>query len=82
VNVRDLVAAIDWYERLLGVRAEGHWPPEDPTYAHFTLGAAQLALGQYEPAPATGARFNFEVDDVDAWWQRLSRDADVLGVWS
>ena len=78
VNVRDLAASIDWYERLLGVAAHGHWPPDAPTYVHFNLGAAQFALGQYEPAPATGARFNFEVEDVDAWWLRLSDESDVL----
>lgn len=78
VNVRDLVAAIDWYKWLLGVPAEGHWPPNAPTYAHFTLGPAQFALGRYEPAPAVGARFNFEVDDVDAWWARVGGDADVI----
>jgi predicted enzyme related to lactoylglutathione lyase len=78
VNVRDLVSAIAWYEALLGVAAEGHWPPDDPTYVHFTLGPAQFALGQYEPAPAVGARFNFEVNDVDEWWARLGSDADVL----
>jgi catechol 2,3-dioxygenase-like lactoylglutathione lyase family enzyme len=78
VNVRDLVAAIDWYERLLGVPAGGHWPPGAPTYAHFTLGSAQFALGQYEPAPAVGARFNFEIDDVDAWWEQVGPDADVI----
>jgi catechol 2,3-dioxygenase-like lactoylglutathione lyase family enzyme len=78
VNVSDLTRAISWYEALLGVRAEGHWPPEAPTYAHFTLGPAQFALGRYDPAPATGARFNLEVDDVDAWWARLGPDTDVL----
>lgn len=78
VNVRDLNRALDWYERLLGVAAEGHWPPDDPTYAHFNVGAAQFAVGQYEPTQATGARFNFEVDDVDAWWLRLSDESDVL----
>ena len=78
VNVQDLGQAIEWYERLLGVPAEGHWPPDEPTYVHFTLGPAQFALGQYTPAPATGARFNFEVGDVDAWWSRLRPDADVL----
>lgn len=77
VNVRDLAAAIDWYETLFGVAAEGHWPPGAPTYAHFTLGAAQFAVGRYDPVPATGARFNLEVDDVDAWWARL-KTADVL----
>jgi catechol 2,3-dioxygenase-like lactoylglutathione lyase family enzyme len=78
VNVRDLAKAAAWYERLLGVPAEGYWPPDNPTYVHFTLGPAQFALGQYEPAPATGARFNFEVADVDAWWARLGPDADVV----
>ena len=38
----------------------------------------QFALGEYEPAPATGARFDFEVTDVDAWWERLGSDSDVL----
>jgi predicted enzyme related to lactoylglutathione lyase len=70
VNVRDLTTSIEWYERLFGVEAEGHWPPESPTYAHFTLGPTQFALGRYDPAPATGARFNFEVNDVDQWWER------------
>jgi predicted enzyme related to lactoylglutathione lyase len=78
VNVRDLPAAIDWYETLLGVVAEGHWPPDAPTYVHFTLGPVQFALGRYDPAPAEGARFNFEVDDVDAWWSRLGARSDVV----
>ena len=78
VNVRDLEAAISWYEDLLGVPAEGRWPPDAPTYAHFTLGPAQFAIGQYTPAPAIGVRLNFEVDDVNGWWQRLHEVADVL----
>jgi catechol 2,3-dioxygenase-like lactoylglutathione lyase family enzyme len=78
VNVKDLDKAIAWYEDLLGVPAEGHWPPDAPAYAHFTLGPAQYALGAYQPVPAQGARFNFEVNDVDAWWQRLRADADVV----
>jgi catechol 2,3-dioxygenase-like lactoylglutathione lyase family enzyme len=78
VNVTDLGRSIAWYERLLGISAQGHWPPQDPTYAHFTLGPMQYALGQYEPAPARGARFNFEVADVDAWWKRFGTEADVL----
>jgi catechol 2,3-dioxygenase-like lactoylglutathione lyase family enzyme len=78
VNVRDLVRSIEWYENLFGVRAEGHWPPDTPTYAHFTLGPAQFAIGRYDPTPATGARFNFEVDNVDAWWFRLGPATTVL----
>ncbi|HEY2794365.1 MAG TPA: VOC family protein [Micromonosporaceae bacterium] len=78
VNVTDLTRSIAWYEDLLGVAAQGHWPPDAPTYAHFTLGPTQFALGRYDPAPAAGARFNFDVADVDAWWQRLGPDADVI----
>ena len=78
VNVKDLAAALNWYEQLFGVPATNHYPADAPTYAHFTLGPAQFALGQYEPAPATGARFNFEVTDVDSWWSRVRHDADVV----
>ncbi|GAB3596512.1 hypothetical protein GCM10027446_23410 [Angustibacter peucedani] len=78
LNVSDLTAALTWYVWLLGLPAAGHWPPDAPTYAHFTLGPAQLALGRYDPVPAAGARFNLEVDDVDAWWERLRSDVDVL----
>jgi predicted enzyme related to lactoylglutathione lyase len=78
VNVRDLDAAIRWYEEVLGVPATGHWPPDSPTYVHFNVGPSQFALGRYEPAPATGARFNFEVDDVDEWWARLGPSSDVV----
>lgn len=49
VNVRHLAASIDWYERLLGVTAQGHWPPQDPTYVHFNVGPAQFALASTNP---------------------------------
>jgi hypothetical protein len=39
--------------------------------------ASQFTLGRYEPVPAA-ARFNFEVDDVDAWWARVGPTADVV----
>jgi Glyoxalase/Bleomycin resistance protein/Dioxygenase superfamily len=54
------------------------WPPDAPTYVHFNVGPAQFALGQYEPVPSSGVRFNFEVDDVDAWWERLRSTTAVL----
>ena len=80
VNVLHLAASLDWYERMLGVTAQRPWPPQDPTYVHFNVGPAQYALGRYEPAPATGARFNFEVDDVDEGWRRLSQGVDVAAL--
>lgn len=78
VNVGDLEEAIAWYEDLFGVAANGHWPPDAPTYAHFDVGPVQFALGRYQPVPATGARFNFEVDDVDVWWARVKTTADIV----
>ena len=75
--VRDLARAIAWYERALGLFAEGHWPPEAPNYAHFRTGTTLFAIMAAEPAPGSG-RFNFTVDDVDAWWQRLAPDSEVV----
>jgi catechol 2,3-dioxygenase-like lactoylglutathione lyase family enzyme len=77
VNVRDLGRAINWYERIFGLVAEGHWPPEAPSYAHFRTGTTLFALSVAVPVPG-GGRFNFTVDDVDAWWRRLAPDAEVV----
>ncbi|GAB3768424.1 VOC family protein [Microlunatus parietis] len=77
VNVRNLAEAIRWYEDLLAVPASGHWPDDRPTYAHFELGPVRFAIAEFTPAP-TGARFNFEVDDVDGWWARLTEQTDIV----
>lgn len=77
VNVSNLDRAIRWYESILGLSAEGHWPPDAPTYAHFQTGGAQFAVSVMEPVPAAG-RFNFAVDDVDAWWTNLRDRAEVV----
>ncbi|MEV6490995.1 VOC family protein [Actinoplanes sp. NPDC051633] len=68
VNVRSLPRAIEWYAQLFGVRPEGHWPPAAPTYVHFTLGPAQFALGEYEPAPSVDTPYGtrkFTIRDPD-----------------
>jgi len=67
VNVSDFGRAVVWYEDVLGLPAEGHWPPDAPKYAHFQTGAAQFAISEVDPVPAAG-RYNFSVKDVDAWW--------------
>lgn len=78
VNVSDLGASIQWCERLLGVRAKdtGHRVIRRTCTSHSAL--RNFALGRYDPAPAVGARFNFEVDDVEAWWARIGADADIV----
>lgn len=77
VNVRDFARAVAWYESILELRAQGHWPPEEPTYAHFQTGETQFAISVADPVPAAG-RYNFTVADVDHWWGKLRDRADVV----
>jgi hypothetical protein len=42
------------------------------------LGRRSSHWGDTSRGPAAGARFNFEVDDVDAWWARIGPSADVV----
>ena len=77
VNVSDLGRSIAWYEPVLGLNAEGHWPADAPHYAHFRTGDTLFAIMVIDPVPA-GGRINFTVDDVDSWWARLRDRADVV----
>jgi predicted enzyme related to lactoylglutathione lyase len=77
VNVSDFDRSVAWYESMLGLTAEGHWPPDAPAYAHFHTGGAQFAISVIEPVPAAG-RYNFTVEDVDAWWAELRDKTDVV----
>jgi predicted enzyme related to lactoylglutathione lyase len=77
VNVSDFDRAVTWYESILGLSAQGHWPPDAPQYAHFQTGPTQFALSVAEPVPGA-ARFNFTVTDVDQWWEKLHDRADVV----
>lgn len=77
VNVSDFDRSVAWYESVLGIPAQSHWPPERPAYAHFNTGGAQFALSVLPPVPAAG-RYNFTVADVDAWWDQLRDRATVV----
>ena len=44
VNVSDFDSAVAWYESILGLPAQSHWPPEAPK--------AQFGLSEMEPVPA------------------------------
>jgi predicted enzyme related to lactoylglutathione lyase len=77
-NVRSLRQAIDWYTSVLGFEVQSTWPPEEPNYAHFvSQEGAIFAVMQAEPVPA-GARFNFDVEDVDGLWERLKEKVGVV----
>jgi predicted enzyme related to lactoylglutathione lyase len=77
VNVSDFGSAVAWYEAILGLPAQGHWPPEAPKYAHFQTGSTQFAISELDPVPAAG-RYNFSVRDVEQWWEMLRDRADVV----
>jgi hypothetical protein len=77
VNVSDFGRAVSWYETVLGLPAHGHWPPDAPKYAHFQTGSTQFAISEMDPVPAAG-RYNFSVQDVDAWWESLRDRAEVI----
>jgi predicted enzyme related to lactoylglutathione lyase len=77
-NVRDLQRAIEWYSRVLGFEVRACWPPDDPDYADFLCQEGALfSVMEAKPVP-TGARFNFSVEDVDAWWERVKDEVEVV----
>jgi predicted enzyme related to lactoylglutathione lyase len=60
----------------LVVGPNGHVPGAELPAAEVPSGAVRARGVSTRARP--GARFNFEVDDVDAWWRRLSAAADVV----
>jgi len=77
-NVRNLQEAIEWYSKTLGFEVRSSWPPDSPNYTDFvSKEGAMFSVMEAEPVPA-GARFNFDVDDVDALWERLKDMAGVV----
>ena len=80
-NVRDLQKAIDWYATILGFEVTGLWPPENPNYAHFAedddrFGAC-FSIMEDERVPSHG-RFNFEVADLQSFWEQLKDKAEIV----
>ena len=61
--VRDLDAAIAWYERVLGFRVT--FRIADPHYAGLSLGGAHIHLGRSEPPVITAAFYLQLAQGVD-----------------
>ena len=77
-NIRNLRQAVDWYTDVLGFEVQSMWPPDEPNYAHFfSQEGAIFAVMEAEPVP-TGARFNFDVEDVDTLWESLKDRVAVV----
>jgi len=77
-NVRNLERAIQWYREYLGFEVDGVWPSDNPIYASFiSQEGAVFAIGVAATVPS-GARFNFSIDDVDAFWETLKDKVVVV----
>jgi len=78
VNVSDLNKSIKWYEEILGFKVTGKWPPQRPNYAHFeSEEGATFSIMESKKLPSNG-RFNFTVEDIDRFWNRLKDKVDVV----
>lgn len=77
-NVRDLHKAIEWYENVLGFECNGADINDRWEYADFASDeGAVFAIMVDENVPSHG-RFNFDVDDVDALWEKLRDKAKII----
>jgi catechol 2,3-dioxygenase-like lactoylglutathione lyase family enzyme len=77
-NVRDLAEAVDWYSKVLGFEVRNRWSPDNPNYVDFvSQEGATFSIMVAEPVP-TGGRFNFSVKDVDALWEELKDEVEIV----
>jgi uncharacterized glyoxalase superfamily protein PhnB len=77
-NVRNLEKAIDWYCKILGFELDSVWPSENPAYADFNFQeGAVFSIGVAQPVIG-GARFNFAIQDVDAFWESIKDLVEVV----
>ncbi len=77
-NVSDLNRAIEWYERVLGFKVTGTWPPEKPNYAHFDSEDGATFSIMEDPRVPSNGRFNFRVEDADALWESLKDKVEIV----
>ena len=77
-NVGNLEKAIRWYCDYLGFELDSVWPRETPIYADFKFQeGAVFAIAVAEAVPS-GARFNFAIEDVDAFWEQLKDRVEIV----
>jgi len=77
-NVRDLHKAIEWYENILSFECTGADINERWQYADFVCGSGAVFAIMVDLKVPSNARFNFDVDDVDALWHKLKDKVNVI----
>jgi len=77
-NVSSLSEAVNWYSEVLRFKVRNSWPPDEPNYVDFeSQEGATFSIMVAAPVPS-GARFNFAVEDVDALWDRLKDQVEIV----
>jgi uncharacterized glyoxalase superfamily protein PhnB len=76
IHVSNLQKSIEWYEKTFGVKCHLLYPDDKPNYAAFAK-VERFGIMEHENYPSYG-RFNFKVDDVDAWWDKLKDRTTVV----
>ena len=77
-NVSNLSKAIEWYEAVLGFECTGADINDQWQYADFANdGGAVFAIAVDANVPSHG-RFNFDVDNADALWEKLKDKASII----
>lgn len=76
-HVRDLNAAIQWYEQTLGFECSAAWPSAAPTYAHFEHGAGPRFALREDAERAGGVRVTFDVEDIQSLWDAIDGKAEI-----
>lgn len=78
-NISNLDQSIKWYTEVLGFELDSVWPPEKPNYADFLSEEGTVTFSvMVDSVGGSSARFNFDVKDVDAEWNRLKDIAEVV----
>jgi catechol 2,3-dioxygenase-like lactoylglutathione lyase family enzyme len=76
LSVRDFQASVAWYRDVLGL--ELLVCEQGDQFALFAAGTARLALKVGDPGSDGGVLLAFEVDDLDAWLERLRQHGVAL----
>lgn len=76
-NVKDLQRSIEWYENVIGFKAEESYPAENPVYVSFEFGEGACFSIMIDEKPSFG-RYNFAVENIEALWKQLKDKVEVV----
>lgn len=82
LGTSDLARSLEWYTQVLELEIDSCYPKDNPNYYDFKGfdgKGAVFSIGQAEHGGVYhGGRTNFEVEDVDALWEKLKDRVTVI----